>query len=62
MMLLGPGMGRDAAHKVLEEAVRHAKLADVLAEYLSPEEIRELNTPESYLGSAETFRKQLLTP
>jgi 3-carboxy-cis,cis-muconate cycloisomerase len=60
MMLLGAKMGRDAAHKLLEEATRDAKLADVLAGYLTPEEIRELNKPESYLGSAETFRRRLL--
>jgi 3-carboxy-cis,cis-muconate cycloisomerase len=62
MMLLGAKMGRDAAHKLLEEAVRHSKLDEVLADYLSPEEIRELNVPESYLGCAETFRRQLLAP
>jgi 3-carboxy-cis,cis-muconate cycloisomerase len=62
MMLLAPRIGRDAAHKLLEEATRQAKLSDVLAEVLSPEEIQELNIPESYLGSAETFRKQLLAP
>jgi 3-carboxy-cis,cis-muconate cycloisomerase len=62
MMLLAPRIGRDAAHKLLEEATRHAKLADVLAEALSPAEIQELNIPESYLGSAETFRRQLLAP
>jgi 3-carboxy-cis,cis-muconate cycloisomerase len=62
MMLLGPKMGRDAAHKLLEEATRHAKLAEVLAKSLSPEEIQDLNVPESYLGSAEIFRRQLLTP
>jgi 3-carboxy-cis,cis-muconate cycloisomerase len=62
MLLLGPKMGRDAAHQLLEEATRHSKLGDVLEDYLSPEEIRELNVPESYLGSAETFRRQLLTP
>jgi len=62
MLLLGPKMGRDAAHKLLEEATRHSKLGDVLADYLSPQEIGELNVPESYLGSAETFRRQLLTP
>lgn len=62
MILLGARMGRDAAHELLEEASRHTQLADVLAEFLSPEEIRELNVPESYLGSAETFRRQLLAP
>jgi 3-carboxy-cis,cis-muconate cycloisomerase len=62
MMLLAPRIGRDAAHKLLEEATRQAKLSDVLAEHLSPEEIQDLNIPESYLGSAETFRKQLLAP
>jgi 3-carboxy-cis,cis-muconate cycloisomerase len=60
MMLLAPKMGRDAAHKVLEEAAHHAKLADVLAAHLTPEEIQDLNRPESYLGSAEAFRRQLL--
>jgi 3-carboxy-cis,cis-muconate cycloisomerase len=62
MMLLAPKMGRDAAHKLLEEATRHSNLSGVLAGHLSPEEIRELNIPESYLGSAETFRRQLLAP
>jgi 3-carboxy-cis,cis-muconate cycloisomerase len=62
MMLLAPRIGRDAAHKLLEEATRHAKLVEVLSHHLSPEEIRELNIPESYLGSAETFRRQLLAP
>jgi 3-carboxy-cis,cis-muconate cycloisomerase len=60
MMLLGPKMGRDAAHKLLEEATRHANLTEALAGHLSPEEIRRLNKPESYLGSAETFRRRLL--
>jgi 3-carboxy-cis,cis-muconate cycloisomerase len=62
MMLLALKIGRDAAHKLLEEATRHSNLSGALAEHLSPEEIRELNIPESYLGSAETFRKQLLAP
>jgi len=60
MMLLAVKIGRDAAHELLEEATRHANLPDVLPQVLSPEQIQELNIPESYLGSAETFRRQLL--
>lgn len=62
MILLGARIGRDAAHKLLEEAVQHETLTQVLAKVLSAEEIQELNVPERYLGSAETFRRQLLAP
>jgi 3-carboxy-cis,cis-muconate cycloisomerase len=70
MMLLGAKVGRDVAHKVLEVAVRKSvkegrHLAAVLAEipevttHLGGAELKELETPEQYLGSAETFRKAL---
>jgi 3-carboxy-cis,cis-muconate cycloisomerase len=70
MMLLGAKLGRDVAHKVLEVAVRKSvkegkHLAAVLAEtpevttHLGGAELRELETPEQYLGSAEAFRKAL---
>jgi 3-carboxy-cis,cis-muconate cycloisomerase len=70
MMLLGAKLGRDAAHKVLDVAVRKSvkegrHLAAVLAEtpevttHLSRAELKELETPEQYLGSAEAFRKAL---
>jgi 3-carboxy-cis,cis-muconate cycloisomerase len=72
MMLLGAKLGRDVAHKVLEVAVRKSvkegkHLAAVLAEtaevttHLSRAELKELETPEQYLGSAEAFRKALIS-
>jgi 3-carboxy-cis,cis-muconate cycloisomerase len=71
MMLLAPHLGRDAAHKLLEEAVRKAleqkrSLREVLGEM--PEARRlpncafleNLDVPEEYLGVAEQFRTRLL--
>jgi 3-carboxy-cis,cis-muconate cycloisomerase len=71
MMLLAPALGRDAAHRLLEEAVRRAvqeerSLAEVLLETpavtdaVGEESIRDLATPESYLGSADELRRRLL--
>ncbi len=71
MMLLGAKIGRDVAHKILEGAARKSvnegrNLAAVLAEipevtaYLSAADLKQLETPEQYLGSAEAFRKALL--
>jgi 3-carboxy-cis,cis-muconate cycloisomerase len=70
-MLLGPALGRAVAHEILEQATRRAietgrNLKQVLAEIpevtrvLTPAQIDDLDSPESYLGSAEIFRKQLL--
>jgi 3-carboxy-cis,cis-muconate cycloisomerase len=71
MTRLGASLGRDAAHKLLEDAVREMTqsrwtLAEVLASMpqvtavMTSAEIRNLDDPETYLGAAETFRKQLL--
>ncbi|HTZ74183.1 MAG TPA: adenylosuccinate lyase family protein [Candidatus Aquilonibacter sp.] len=71
MMMLGAQLGRDSAHALLEEAVRQAEqnemnLTDTLAAMtqvtaiLPREQLSELTDPKSYLGAAETFRKQLL--
>ena len=71
MLLLGAKLGRDVAHKILEGAARKSvnenrNLAAVLAEIpevnaqLSADELKQLETPEQYLGSAEAFRKALL--
>jgi 3-carboxy-cis,cis-muconate cycloisomerase len=71
MMLLGPKVGRDEAHKILEAATKKSvgegrHLADVLAEmpeaaaHLDPVELKQLETPEQYLGSAEAFRDALV--
>ena len=71
MMLLGSRLGRDVAHKLLEGAARRStdenrNLAAVLAEMpeviaqLSAADLKQLETPEQYLGSAEAFREALI--
>jgi 3-carboxy-cis,cis-muconate cycloisomerase len=68
MMLLGSQLGRDVAHKILEGAARKSSnenrnLAVILAEIpevttaLNADELKQLETPEQYLGSSEVFRK-----
>jgi 3-carboxy-cis,cis-muconate cycloisomerase len=70
-MLLGAALGRDAAHKIVGDAARRSEtesrnLADVLAEMpevtrvLDRKALRDLETPEKYLGVAEELRKRLL--
>jgi 3-carboxy-cis,cis-muconate cycloisomerase len=72
-MLLGKKIGRDKAHKLLEQASiecagTKSRLSEVLAEipeitaHLTSDELRDLETPEHYLGAAEDFRKALLAP
>jgi len=71
MMKLSAALGREAAEKLLEDALRKAtesgtSLADALAaipkvtSVLSADELRDLTRPESYLGASEIFRRQLL--
>jgi 3-carboxy-cis,cis-muconate cycloisomerase len=71
-MLLGAKLGRDVAHKLLAEAIRKSTkqkrhLAEVLSEiaeitqHFDPKMLRRLAIPEEYLGSAEAFRKALLS-
>jgi 3-carboxy-cis,cis-muconate cycloisomerase len=71
-MWLAPALGRDQAHRLMEEAARQSAatgrtLAQVLAgmpevtRLLTPAQIASLQTPEDYLGSAEAFRVRLLT-
>jgi 3-carboxy-cis,cis-muconate cycloisomerase len=71
MMLLGAKLGRDVAHKLLEEATRKSidqnkHLSEVLGEMpevtsrLGLSVLQQLDIPEQYLGSAETFRKGLV--
>lgn len=72
MMLLGAKLGRDVAHQLVEAAVRKSakdgsKLSAILAEtvdvttHLGRAELDELQVPEPYLGSAEAFRKALVS-
>jgi 3-carboxy-cis,cis-muconate cycloisomerase len=70
MMMLGAKLGRDVAHKILNAAVKKSaedgrNLFAVLGEvpevtiHLGPAELKQLESPEQYLGSAEAFRKAL---
>lgn len=69
--LLAKKLGRERAHKLLEEATRKAlaqgrRLVKVLAEmpevarYIDQAALDQLDLAEDYLGSADSFRKQLL--
>ena len=71
MMKLSAALGREAAEKLLENALRNmaesgTNVADALAamqqvtSVLSADELHDLMRPQSYLGAAEIFRKQLL--
>jgi 3-carboxy-cis,cis-muconate cycloisomerase len=70
-MLLAGKLGRDAAHKLLEQATRQAaeqgrRLSEVLREMrevtdaVNSTALDDLEQPEHYLGSAEGFRRRLL--
>jgi 3-carboxy-cis,cis-muconate cycloisomerase len=70
-MLAGKNIGRDRAHKLLEQAssksvATRRRLSHVLAEipeanqHLTAAELRDLENPEHHLGAAEDFRKALL--
>jgi 3-carboxy-cis,cis-muconate cycloisomerase len=70
-MMLGAKLGRDVAHKILQDASKKSakqkrRLSEVLAEipevtsHLDARKLRGLEDPTEYLGSAETFRKALL--
>jgi 3-carboxy-cis,cis-muconate cycloisomerase len=72
MMLLGPSLGRSAAHELVQKASQRSaaerrRLSEVLGEMpevtnvLSQQTIRALENPEEYLGIAEEFRKRLLS-
>ncbi len=72
MMLLGEKLGRDVAHKLLDEAARQSvtqgrHLYEVLGEmpevsrHIDRETLKKIEAPEEYLGSAEAFRKRLLS-
>jgi 3-carboxy-cis,cis-muconate cycloisomerase len=70
MILLGAKLGRDKAHKLLEDATRKSaaegrRLCDVLKEMEAVTDelavqLNDLEDPNLYLGSAEQFRKRLL--
>ena len=71
MMLAGEALGRDAAHKILEEAASRSRkenrnLGEVLAtmpevqDRLHPRVLADLEHPEHYLGVADGFLKRQL--
>jgi 3-carboxy-cis,cis-muconate cycloisomerase len=51
VMLLAPQLGREAARKVVEDAIRDTG---------APPDLPGLDKPEEYLGCAEAFRRRLL--
>ncbi len=72
MMLLARHLGRDDAHKVLQDAARRSaaesrRLVEVLCDmpevtrYVGRDALRALEDPEQYLGAADTFRESQLT-
>lgn len=72
MMLLAAKLGRDVAHKILDAAAKRStaegrNLFAVLAEipevtiHLGAAELKQLEAPEQYLGSAEAFRQALVS-
>jgi 3-carboxy-cis,cis-muconate cycloisomerase len=71
MMLAGAKLGRDSAHKILEEATRRSveenkNLRDVLAampevrDQLDAKVLAGLEVPEQYLGAAADFQRRQL--
>ncbi|HLJ89811.1 MAG TPA: 3-carboxy-cis,cis-muconate cycloisomerase [Candidatus Angelobacter sp.] len=70
MMLLGPSLGRDAAHKIIEKALQNRQPNESLIEILerTPQAaklldramLQELTDPERYLGIADELRKRQL--
>jgi 3-carboxy-cis,cis-muconate cycloisomerase len=69
-LLLSASLGRERAQRIVKEAARQTegnerRLAEVLAEMpevtnlLDKQILRDLETPEKYLGVAEQFRKRL---
>jgi 3-carboxy-cis,cis-muconate cycloisomerase len=72
MMLLAKKMGRDVAHKLMEEATqksvaRGRHLVEILrgmpevVQHIDDETLQDLEVPEKYLGVAEQFRLNLLS-
>jgi 3-carboxy-cis,cis-muconate cycloisomerase len=71
-MALGSSIGLEEAQRLLREATRRSQLegrhlSEVLGEmpevtkHLDPSVLRELESPEKYLGRADEFRKRLLS-
>jgi 3-carboxy-cis,cis-muconate cycloisomerase len=70
MMLLGPALGRDVAHKLLEQATQRSiaqgrRLIEILeqmpdiTDLIPRETLSGLDRPEDYLGMANEFRRRL---
>lgn len=73
MILLGATLGRDVAHKLLEQAslqsaAQGRRLVDVLREMpeitriIPATTLNSLDSPQDYLGLASVFQKRLVTP
>jgi 3-carboxy-cis,cis-muconate cycloisomerase len=59
-MLLASRFGRTRAQSLVAEAMRGNTLREGLAHLLTPEQLASIDSPEDYLGAAETFRRRLL--
>jgi 3-carboxy-cis,cis-muconate cycloisomerase len=59
-MLLAPRMGRSGAQAAVAAALAKQPLREGLAELLTPAQLETIDTPEDYLGAAETLRRRLL--
>jgi 3-carboxy-cis,cis-muconate cycloisomerase len=71
MLLLAPGLGRDAAHRIVEEAARRSAAHDrrLIEELMESPEVtgiipievlQQLDSPADYLGVADELRARLL--
>ncbi len=71
MMLLAPSLGREAARRVIAQALERARrdgrsFIDTLAadasvkSAIDPADLSTLDKPEAYLGAAEEFRRRLI--
>jgi 3-carboxy-cis,cis-muconate cycloisomerase len=71
MTLLAPALGREAATRLVSAAIKRSRderrpLTEVLGadadvrRILAPADLANLDSPESYLGSAEHFRRRLI--
>jgi 3-carboxy-cis,cis-muconate cycloisomerase len=66
VMALTPKVGRTAAHALVAEALKSPSLGEGLAQspqasaMLTPDQIKTIDIPEEYLGTAEMFRRRLL--
>ena len=71
MMKAGSALGRDVAHKLVQDAIQRARASSEplgqtlrgtaeIARVLTEDDLRMMDETDTYLGMAETFRRRLL--